>query len=311
MKFNRNHLLFFICFVLTACSVVFEPDITSKKVNLLAPPDSAVTTISFQTFWWDIVDGANYYKLQVVTPSFINISMLILDTLVYGNKCSYSLLPGKYEWRVCAENFAYSSTFTTHKLIVDSTANISHQTIRLIVPPDLDTTNIMTFLFEWELLYNADNYNFQLYYGQNRVFSQDGESDTIRITLLHGDGPYIWKVRGQNTSSNTPYSSRSIYLDTSPPGKPQLMAPDNHAQLAADSLIWFLWKRQTDNGSSIRDSMQLYKDSLFTNPVINVWCNSPEFSDSLKVGTYYWRVRSFDKAGNKSDYSMIRKLVIR
>lgn len=311
MKIFRNTSFFLLLFLLTTCRVVFEPDITLSQVKLLAPPDSAVTDILLQTFWWEYLDGADYYRLQIVTPSFSNISRLILDTLIYGDKCNFSLLPGKYEWRVCAENFAYSSAFFTRKLAVDSTPDISHQTIRLIVPADFDTTNTMTFRFQWELLYNADNYNFQLYYGSTRVFSQDSETDTIYKTLLQGDGPYMWKVRGQNASSNTTYFSRTIFLDTSAPGKPQLVSPDNKAQLAADSLIWFLWIRQVDNGSSIRDSLQIFKDSLFANPVINAWCINPEFSDSLKAGTYFWRVRSFDKAGNKSDYSLTRKLIIR
>lgn len=294
----------------TACRDVIEPNISSTHIKLLAPLDSGVTTIMLQTFWWETIDGADFYNLQIVSPSFTNVSQLLLDTNIYRNKCIFSLLPGKYEWRVCGQNFAYSTPYSINRLVIDSTPDISHQTIRLVIPVDLDTTNISSFLFEWELLYNAENYNFQLYFGVTRIIGEDIEVDTVRFTLSQGDGPYVWKVRGQNSSSNTPYSSRSIFLDTQPPPAPLLVSPPANARLAADSLIQFIWNRPEVHGSSIHDSLVIAKDSLFTIPVKSVYVASPIYMDSLTTGIYFWHVRSIDKAGNKSDYSQLRKIFI-
>jgi len=118
-------LLFLV--LMTGCEDVFEKNISSEQVILLTPPDSLVSTIVLQNFWWKEVPDADFYKLQIASPSFIHIRQLIADTTLYGNKFNCSLLPGTYEWRVKAANFGYETPFTINRLIIDSTSDISHQ----------------------------------------------------------------------------------------------------------------------------------------------------------------------------------------
>jgi len=33
-------------------------------------------------------------------------------------------------------------------------------------------------------------------------------------------------------------------------------------------------------------------------------------NDTLSIGTYYWRVKAHDKAGNQGNFSVLRKLVV-
>lgn len=296
--------------IMSGCEDVIEPNISTERVVLLSPPDSLVSTLVLQTFWWEEVEGADYYTLQIVSPAFTNIIQLITDTTLYSTKFNYSLLPGTYEWRVKAVNFGYETSFTVHRLTIDSTPDISHQTIRLIAPPTFDTTNQTVLFFDWERLYNADNYNFQLWYQDVPLISENRIWDSVTKALDEGDGPYSWRVRGQNATSNTPYSSRSVFLDTEAPGTPQLVAPVANAKLP-DTLITFMWNRPSNSGSSVRDSMVVATDSLFIQPVIAVFLPFNSYQDSLGPGTFFWRVRSIDKAGNKSDYSTTRKLIIR
>jgi len=300
----------FLLMAMAGCEDVLETNITTQKVVLISPPDSLISTLVLQNFWWQEVYGADYYNLQIVSPSFAYVVQLITDTSIACTKFSYSLLPGSYEWRVKAVNFGYETPYSLNCLIIDSTADISHQTIRLIAPPDQDTTNKKSIFFDWERLYNADNYNFLLYYQETQVISQLLSEDSITHFLMEGDGSYTWKVRGQNSTSNTPYSLRSIFLDTGIPGTPQLVNPEANASLI-DTLITFNWNRPLNIGSSVRDSLIVAKDSLFTNPLVSIFIPSTTFQDSLGAGIFFWRVRSIDKAGNRSDYSMTRKLTIK
>lgn len=311
MKHNSKIRWILVFLILTTgCEDVLVPDISPHNVILLSPPDSTVSTLVHQNFWWEEVPDANYYNVQIVSPSFSQIIQLLTDTIIYGTKFTYTLLPGSYEWRVKGVNSGYETLYTTNRIIIDSTPDISHQTIRLIIPPDKDTTNQTKMLFDWEGLYNADNYNFQLFYIDTQVLSQFVTADSVSHILVEGDGAYSWKVRGQNATSNTPYSSRSIYLDTEAPGTPQLVAPVNNAN-RPDTLISFSWIRPSHSGSSVRDSLVIARDSLFIQPVVNICVAATMYQDSLGKGTFFWRVRSIDKAGNRSEFSETRKLVIK
>lgn len=307
---NKLRWAFIIFSLTTACEDVFVPDISSNLIIILSPPDSSSSSIVSQNFWWQETPNVDYYNVQIVSPSFAYPLRLITDTNIYSTKFTYTLLPGTYQWRVKGINFGYETQYTINLLVIDSTPDISHQTIRLIVPPDRDTMNQLNVFFDWEGLYNADNYNFQLFYQDVQVLSQIIVEDSVSHTLTEGDGAYTWKVRGQNSTSNTQFSSRSIYLDTEAPGIPLLISPIINATLP-DTIISFRWNRPQHTGSSVRDSLIISRDSLFFHPIVSVVLLAPSYQDSLGQGTFFWKVRSFDKAGNCSDYSEIRRLIIR
>jgi hypothetical protein len=108
-----------IC-ILYGCTDIFEKNLDFNKVTLLCPADSVHTVLKNITFWWDGIDGASGYNLQIASPSFSLIEILVLDTVITANKFKYSLTPGTYEWRVNAKNSSSFTPFTTFALIVDS-----------------------------------------------------------------------------------------------------------------------------------------------------------------------------------------------
>jgi hypothetical protein len=307
----RKLLYLFSFFLLTifACEDIVEDDLSKKSVILLAPPNEFHTTITSNTFWWEVVDGCTGYNLQIVSPSFDYIERLFLDTNIVINKWDFSLLPGEYEWRVRAYNNTTTTLFTTYSIIIDSTIDISQEIIQLLTPNDMDTSNIPLNQFKWALLYNADDYNFQLYFEGVKYFTKTTVNDTVIKSLNEGDGLYKWEVRGQNAFSNTAYSSRTIFIDTTPPAKPVLIEPANLATLP-DSLIYFEWNHEITTGSSIKDSLYIATDLLMNNLIRSIFLAYPNYEDSLGPGDYFWKVRSLDKAGNKSVYSDIRKFTI-
>jgi hypothetical protein len=123
MKNKYSLLIIFfsiICFSLS-CIDIFEADLSSSAVDLIAPADSLTTISNSQRFWWNNVEGALWYELQVARPSFSEVSELNLDTLIEKNNFQFSLQPGVYHWRVRAYNGSSTTGYTENMLqIIDS-----------------------------------------------------------------------------------------------------------------------------------------------------------------------------------------------
>ena len=79
-----SFFIFVLIFIL-GCGEFFEPDLSNKRVTLLAPADSTETPLSLITFWWDHLNDADWYHLQIVTPNFDYPVSLVLDTNITEN----------------------------------------------------------------------------------------------------------------------------------------------------------------------------------------------------------------------------------
>src|SRR5579863_6157518 len=89
---------------LSSCDDIIEPSISKGQVQLEAPVNQYTSTSYTINFWWDQLDHALSYHLQVVTPNFAAPGSLVLDTIVTSYKFTFTLSPGNYQWRVMAEN---------------------------------------------------------------------------------------------------------------------------------------------------------------------------------------------------------------
>ncbi|MGB0176703.1 MAG: hypothetical protein ACPF9D_06035, partial [Owenweeksia sp.] len=242
----------------SACSEWQEPQIDAEQVYILTPRDSLQTEVATQLFYWYGVKGATHYELQIATPSFASIDRLVLDTNTTQTKYQFTLTPGHYEWSIRAYNSSSSTAYTVHRLYIDSTLNLSNQQVVLKGPTDNDTSNGSLKVFEWESLYNADSYRLELWkssFSGDPVVFKDTPKDTF-VYNVPGEGRFVWRVRAENASSNTIYTNRAFYIDTTPPNVPVLQNPAAGAFLSATELD-FQWTRGTQTGSSIRDTFYL------------------------------------------------------
>lgn len=292
-----------------SCTEWEEPQIDKEVIEILTPRDSLVTSVVTQLFFWSEVSDAIDYELQIVSPSFQQIDRFVLDTILTSNKFQFTLVPGDYEWSVRAFNNSSATPYTVHRLFIDSTIDLTTQTLQLISPSDFDTTNVLNKTFNWQNLYNADNYNFELWQPDETgqlVHQRTVFTDTLKYNLS-AEGAYLWKVRAQNQLTNTVFSSRTFLIDTTAPNTPSLLEPDTNA-VVSDNLIDFRWSRGSTNaGSVITDTLFLATDGNFINLTHTIPTRSTLFVlDTLSPGQYYWRVRSADAAGNSSSYSTTR-----
>jgi len=290
---------------LPSCKDIIEDDLEGKNVVLTAPKDCLKTEALTQVFWWEEVEGALKYNFQIVSPSFTNVQELVIDSNTIKTQYQFTLHPGTYQWRVRAFNGSSTTLYTTYNLIIDSTANLSSQQVVLITPTNGFATTQTSLTFKWYELYNANDYRFELH-------SPDWEGELVynpeiidgtELTLTLTEGSYMWGVQAQNSSSSSMFTTRSLIIDLTNPSTPQLISPAN-ADTITDSSINFSWTRGSNSGSSISDSLYVASDSTFTNLKLNTYLTDTTYTwTSAVTGTYFWKVKSIDAAGNKSAFS--------
>ncbi|MDO3645226.1 hypothetical protein [Mucilaginibacter sp. L3T2-6] len=99
-------------FFISSCEDIVEPSVKNKQVQLESPFNKFQSTSSTISFWWDEVEHATTYHLQVVKPDFTRPESLVLDTVITKNKFLDTLAPGNYQWRVMAENSSSQTAYS-------------------------------------------------------------------------------------------------------------------------------------------------------------------------------------------------------
>jgi hypothetical protein len=297
--------------VINACKKDFiVENIKNKTIVVLAPANNLVTTSNSVTFWWEELDGAENYNLQIVKPNFASLTTIVADTNVFGTKFKVSLLPGTYQWRIKATNAGGSTAYQQYNLKVDTTSNLTGQLVSNISPQTNFLTANKTILFSWNALSAALTYQFLLLNSTNGTIKDTITSKTTyTYTFPNVTGDYSWKVRALNNSSISQYNSASTFaIDLTPPqSAPSLTTPASGAIVTpTNSLGWI----RTGAPDAKYDSIYIATDTFFTNIIsktrtyqqsilINALNNPPAANGNF----YWWRLRSIDSVGNRSGYS--------
>ena len=291
-------------------------DITKSYVNVLAPANNTTTPNNSITFWWDLLDGADRYEIQIVKPSFSNIQQLMVDTSLTTNKFTYSLNPGTYQWRVRGVNNGGNSYYTVRTLIIDTTSNLAYISVILTFPADSVYSKLFSQSFSWSPVSVATSYLASI----SGLTSGTSLTTTSFSYTFAAEGTYTWQVRAENSYSISQYSARTIIIDTTRPLAPTLSTPASLGTIhSGDSLKW---TRNTGTGKLGAYTDVLYvalsSDSLFNSPIVSqtITGNTAYKVDTLsgigfvKGSSYFWKLKSLDRATNVSNFSTQRKFKI-
>ncbi len=293
-------LLFALINICSGCDDFIEKDLEEKEVKVRMPANNSEISTTTVSFWWEKLEGALEYNVQVVSPSFSQPQRLLADSIVSDNKLMLSLMPGNFEWRIKALNGSSETDFVTIAFSIDSTLNLPDETIILRSPGNNTITNNINQTFRWDILYGATEYHFRL---ENTTgeFVKDETVTNTEISFELPDGIYNWRVRGQNDVSYTPYKSSSLQIDTEIPGAPTLSSPIENAQFFSTDSVPFSWSRVVDNGSPLFDSLYVFTDKNLTIKKLSKRIEKSSYKDIFETGTYYWYVKTCDLAGNVSE----------
>lgn len=316
---KKFHFLIFLTsamvFIISSCEDITEKNITNNELVLLAPGDNIRTAHATQTFWWEGVDGASVYNLQIVSPTFESIEILVADTIITKNKFTVNLFPASFEWRVRAMNGSFQTQYVQRILQIDSTMDLKSQKVILTSPAENAYINSVSTLFRWQPLYNADTYSIEIHKdtwtGSISYSLLSIKYDTITVRNL-SDGDYYWGIKAWNSNSATEFTNRKVTVDKVAPGIPSLLLPLNKANIQ-QLPVNLTWNRASDTGSPLSDSILISLDSLFSRSKIITAKLLQETGLNNAVqdtGTYFWKVKSVDAAHNQGQFTVKRRFKV-
>lgn len=300
--------------LLSSCKDIIEPNISNRLVILEAPGNQYQSTSYNINFWWDAVDDALKYHLQVVTPGFKNIGGLVLDTVVTGNRFSINMQPGTYEWHIMAANGSSQTQFSSPLGFTIVQSSIKQQTVQLSAPGNNALTNQSAVVFQWGSLYGATKYQLEIdtnnFVNESAViYNQSVPGQQVNFTFPK-DNIYQWRVRAQNDTAQAQWSAvNTITYDHTPPAQVGLVAPAN--SLIVHLPVSLQWGAVA---SASRYKLYVFKsdstttyNSTFPLPLTTTSYNFNAGSSGDRV---YWKVAAIDAAGNEGQPSVLRSFVL-
>lgn len=326
---DKKHISFGLGILLVgllfqSCNAIFEKDITDDIPELFLPTDNDTIYSNKVHFKWVEMEGASFYNLQIVKPSFENISEFVLDSNINDKEFYQILEPGHYQFRLRGENGAHKSTFAgPYSIYVDSVSDLSSQFVSLVSPVDGIYSNGSSDLgLSWQNLFSADNYEYVLKIGTDfssgSILDQDLNINTlsyiISASFFDVEGTYFWGIRGTNVTGGTPYSSRAIHIDLTRPNDPNLLSPVDGISNPVDDAITLKWTTGIDLGvvhAPVTCTVEISTSETFDDfvEVSGISSDSLEYTFP-SIGNYWWRVKSEDEAGNVSEYYSLERQII-
>jgi uncharacterized protein YegP (UPF0339 family) len=308
---------YFILFILISlnfsCSDFIEESVEHTKVTLNAPGDSLETNIYQVQFWWEFIEDATSYRLQVVKPDFQKTESLILDTLLITNKFSYTFEPGKYQWRVRAENASSKGLFSTRNFEVFE-SSITNQQVQLQSPTSGVLLNNNSIALRWLTIFGATNYRLQIdtnnFVNENLLLVNELIATQVYNLSLNKDRNYQWRVRAENSTEQSKWSAiNGFILDTSSPNAVNLISPTQNQQVISPVVL--RWNTITD---AVQYELVLYKSDGVTlyNSNFPLITNTTtyNFSSTNFNELVFWKVRARDRADNWGAYSTLQNFTI-
>lgn len=295
---NRLFWLFVVGLsVLASCSLVREENISGEQVQALSPADLDTLESGNVSFWWDWVVDATDYEFQLVSPSFLEVDSLLVDSLATENVLNFQLETGQYAWRVRALNASYATDFVERIFWISDGDDISDMEISILAPESLDTLNSGVLQLLWQLVDGASEYHVQLvspsFSGIERQWADTlVSSNTLSLNL--DAGAYEFRVSGANAEYNTDYAYRSFWVLPGVNISDQsivLLAP-SEMDTVNSTLVQFWWE-SVDAATeyefqlvspSFDDIEGLVTDQIITENLISM--------EALTTGQYEFRVRA-------------------
>ena len=275
--------------------------IATGTPTLVAPADASVNQATSPMMIWNVVQGANTYRLQISTTNTFASTVYDDSTRTSTSQAIPGLAVGTtYYWRVDSKISGGTSAYSN----VWSFTTIGVPAAPVLIAPLDAAINITTSPnLSWNASAGAATYHLQVSTSNTfavTLFDDStltGTSQSINgLSLATG---YYWRVSAKNVAGTSAYSSRSF--TTIAAGTPTLVAPLNGAlsQSTSPTMIWnavagaATYRLQVSTSNTFATTV--YDDSTRT--------VTSQLISGLTVGTTYcWRVNS-KTSGTSSVYS--------
>ena len=303
-----------LMFTITACSELFVPDLSEETLIVIAPKDSLVTAEKDIVFYWEHLEGASEYELQIVEPSFDAINAFVLDTLITENKVQIRLADGMYQWRIRASNGPSESPYIVRYLNITESIN----QVDLFSPINnyivADTSLVLRWLATVDAKYYEVEVNTTKDFLETDLIYSATETNTFTNLNLSENGMYYWRVRAYISDAKlyTEYSEVWSF-DINPDYNISkttitLLSPADslYSNKQNISFSWNVLQQATDYQIDIASKEDFNAEQLFESVLTTDTVHNYAFTEE---GIYYWRVKGLNTQFI-SEYSSIRRLDI-
>ena len=302
--------LFLMALIATSCKDFIEKNIEEETPVIILPLVDDTLSTNPVHFKWEELDGATKYRIEIVSPSFSAIQTFVVDSIITGTNFYIDLDSNEFQFRLTALNAGYTSLTTTPRTFwVGTSQGSSGTSVQLNSPANnLYVNESFSGNYSWYSLSNVSSYTFELHEGTTFAGATLHYSDQIATSSISSfdgtelsEGAYCWGVKAYlNDGTETNYTRRVFYIDTTDPGQAGLISPANTTTLNA-GLITFNWSFPTDSGiiqSPLIGTLEVSTNTSFTNLLTPESVSGTSTTKNLSPGVYYWRVRVSDSAGN-------------
>jgi len=300
--------------VLYSCQDIIEPSISKSTMQLEAPADQYVSPSYTINFWWDGVDHAISYHLQVVSNTFTSPGGLVLDTVVTANKFTANLNPGSYQWRVMAENGSSQTAYSGPRTLTVGASSIKQQSVQLSSPANNYLTSQATVVLTWGALYGATKYQLQIDTNSfadttTLVYNKVIAAQQLNFTFPKSH-TYQWRVKAENDTAYSIWSvPNTIIFDNIPPAQVALSSPANAVTVSAPvNLEW--------SGVAGAKSYKVYvfksdSTTIYSSAFpMSVTTTDYNFTLGASGDKVYWKVSAVDAVGNEGTASVLRNFTL-
>jgi len=286
-----------------------------------APADGA--TVSSFDLRWNPVPGASSYEVQATRQEFnYTASQLVVNSTTQSSGLepdlsetqSHGIAPGQYWWRVRPVVDGVVGTWSG-----DETFTLAAPSTTSAVPTlSSDTsasTSALTPIMSWTPVTGAAVYRIDIATDNqfNNIVFSDFTTNTawgMRSPLPDNEvGPYYWRVVwGSNADSSSPdFMVDERLVPTATFTKQTQPTVGTAASGVVSAPPLFTW---SDIPGAGQYQLQVSRDQQFADSStesmsaygLGTWWNSAQGSP-LTAGTWYWRVRPEDTAGNSLTYN--------
>jgi len=298
----------------------FTIDTVTPSATTILSPDNNVTLVDDQPlFTWTTVSGSGLtYKFEIDNDSDFS-SPIYFKTGITENYCEIeNKLPENFQpyyWKVAAadnagnENWSGWYKFLLRVPPYSSVSALSpywdNDAPRTITVTAGDNDGLVDNVELW-YRYSADNAGW----GNWIKFENKKTSPyTFNFTFDNGNGYYefysrTWDDRGNY--ENAPSAADAICgHDNAVPNIPTLLTPENNMIVQTQTLT-FTWT-SVSSLSPVRYDLAVDNENSFTAPYVyyktGISGNSHLTENSFGIGTYYWKVKTNDNAGNENIWS--------
>ncbi len=285
-------------FLLFSCEDFIEVNLNKKYISLTSPINNYVSSDFTMTFKWEDLNGVENYRLQLFKINLSNQLLFLMDTTIHISQFSLTLDPGSYKWQVRGENNSSHTDYSAAYFKIDSTTDLSKQTVKLVTPLDNTFSDKFEQTFTWSTLPTAVSYVFQV---NNEFQTVSGTTATYKFPKT---GKYTWSVFAQNATSKSKTSVASITIDTIKLIPPVLKLPVNNDTNSLKQLpVQLEWYNVTN---AVKYQVQISEDQTFKSGTTDFETTNTIYSVNVnKLKLIYWRIRAISITGVYGAFSSI------